>query len=351
GLGILNKYTLFFWGAGVLVGLILTINRRALLTPWPWLGGLVALLVASPNLIWQHQHDWPVFAHAAELISTQLNHGSPFNFIIEQFLMPLPTSAPFLLGGLWFFFVREGGKPFRLFGWMYFTILAMMLYLNAKAYYLAPMFPVLFAGGAVFTERLIRQHLLFWLKPVLIATILVPAVILLPYGLPVLPVNLLTDYCQVMARYPGLDGPLRDNQGELGLIPMDYADMLGWEERVDSVRAVVDSLPPEVRVQTTIFTDNYGQAGAIRVFGGKDFPPAYTFGSSYRYWPPAPDSAKAIITVGFHLDDLRPYFGKIRLKGFLDNPLWVREEQKVAIYLCTKPNHTPLELWKTATGN
>lgn len=61
GLGLQNKYSMAVYGLGLVVGVLLAPERRALRQPWIWLGGAVAALVFLPNLIWNVQHGWPFF--------------------------------------------------------------------------------------------------------------------------------------------------------------------------------------------------------------------------------------------------------------------------------------------------
>ncbi|NEX16243.1 MAG: glycosyltransferase [Halochromatium sp.] len=57
GLGLLGKYSMIMIGPVFLWALLRT-DPRALRTPWPYLGGLLALLVFAPNLVWNAEHDW-----------------------------------------------------------------------------------------------------------------------------------------------------------------------------------------------------------------------------------------------------------------------------------------------------
>jgi len=69
GMAALAKLTAGLLAAGVLVALLATPDgRRALATPWPWLGAALALLLASPMLLWNAEQGWPSFAF-------QLRHG------------------------------------------------------------------------------------------------------------------------------------------------------------------------------------------------------------------------------------------------------------------------------------
>src|SRR5216684_4045972 len=56
GLGMLAKYTMLFFAVGLLVAILVTPQRVALRTKWPWLGLALSLLIFLPNLLWQAQH-------------------------------------------------------------------------------------------------------------------------------------------------------------------------------------------------------------------------------------------------------------------------------------------------------
>ncbi|MBU6297936.1 MAG: glycosyltransferase family 39 protein [Alphaproteobacteria bacterium] len=63
GLGLLSKYSAFFLGLGTLVWLLASPPmRRWLLTPWPYLGAALSLILFAPNLWWNAAHGWETFA-------------------------------------------------------------------------------------------------------------------------------------------------------------------------------------------------------------------------------------------------------------------------------------------------
>ena len=66
GLGLLTKITMLYFGFAVFVGLLLTPARRHLLTPWPWLGGVVASAFLLPYVFWQIRHGWPTLEFWAD---------------------------------------------------------------------------------------------------------------------------------------------------------------------------------------------------------------------------------------------------------------------------------------------
>ena len=64
GTALLSKYTAAFLGLSVFVWLMIAPQlRRWLLTPWPWLGGLIALLSFMPVLLWNAHHNWDSFIY------------------------------------------------------------------------------------------------------------------------------------------------------------------------------------------------------------------------------------------------------------------------------------------------
>src|SRR5438128_11750898 len=61
GLGLENKHSTAFFAAGILVGLLLTSERRHFAEKWIWLGGVIAFAIALPNILWQTLHHWPTY--------------------------------------------------------------------------------------------------------------------------------------------------------------------------------------------------------------------------------------------------------------------------------------------------
>ena len=164
GIGLLNKHTMLFWGAGLAVGLLATPARAELRRPWPWLGGLIALAIFLPNLIWQHHNGWATLEFIRAIGEDQLDAIPRVMFLVGQALYLHPLSMPIAAFGVWFFFSRAGAR-YRLFGWMYVSILAMLFIAHAKPYYIAPVYPIVFAAGAVVLERLRVRGRRRWLRP------------------------------------------------------------------------------------------------------------------------------------------------------------------------------------------
>jgi 4-amino-4-deoxy-L-arabinose transferase-like glycosyltransferase len=97
GAGLLSKYSALFFGLSILAWLLIVPGeRRWLLTPWPWLGGLLALTITSPVLLWNADHDWDslifqfrrlaidhfTLRYLAEFLPAQLGLATPCVFIL-----------------------------------------------------------------------------------------------------------------------------------------------------------------------------------------------------------------------------------------------------------------------------
>jgi 4-amino-4-deoxy-L-arabinose transferase-like glycosyltransferase len=113
GLGLLSKFSALFLGAGALLWLLLDRNaRRWLLSPWPYLGAVLALLIFLPNLLWQAQHHWQTFAF--QFARTSAGHFTLRflgEFLAAQFGMATPLIFLLMAAGLWrgTRLVKEGG--------------------------------------------------------------------------------------------------------------------------------------------------------------------------------------------------------------------------------------------------
>src|SRR5215468_3122822 len=118
GIGLENKYSMMIFGAGIVLGLLLTNQRKLLANRWLWIGGVVAFVIFAPNLWWNVQHHFPFLELQANI--RQNGRNVPlgfFSFFGQEIGAMNPLTAPLWLAGLWFFFFAEQGKRFRALGW------------------------------------------------------------------------------------------------------------------------------------------------------------------------------------------------------------------------------------------
>src|ERR1022692_4257783 len=156
GVGLENKHSMLIFGAGLVLGLLLTPERRFLRSPWFWIAGLLALLLFLPNLLWNIQHHFPFLELQANIRRNGRNVDlTPLAFLGQEVLAMLPLSAPIWLAGFWFFPFTKEGKPFRALGFAWLFTTVVILALNPRVYYLWPAFPILLAAGAVRSSGII----------------------------------------------------------------------------------------------------------------------------------------------------------------------------------------------------
>jgi hypothetical protein len=316
GVGLHNKYSMLFFGLGVFVGLLLTPERRALRQPWIWLGGLIALLIFLPNILWNIQHDFPFLQLQQNIRASGRNVAlNAVGFLAQQVLMMHPFTLPLWLAGLWWLLRSPAARGFRVLGWTFLVILACLLLLNGRVYYLAPAYPMLFAAGAIalqnFCERRVR-----WLQPSYAVLLGIAGVILAPISLPALPVETYLRYVQWL----GIEQP-RIETHRLGPLPQLYADMHGWEEMAQATAAAYHKLPAEVRAKTAIFGNTYGQSGAIDLFGAKyGLPKSIGNHQTYWLWGYRDYTGESVLVLGDSLEDAARACVEVEAVGEVSHP-------------------------------
>lgn len=342
GIGIENKHTMLVFGFALIAGMLLSGHQSILRSKWTWLGGLIALLLFTPNLVWEAHHGWPqieVVRNARELKNVPIG---PLRFLGEQVLFLNPIALPIWLAGLIWLFFAPDEKRFRFLGWAYVIVLATFIVGGGKSYYPLPFYSILFATGAVSWERVTSASRVLQRK-VLIGGVLVSALIILPWAVPVLPVNAFLAYSSGFPRFFHAQTE-RDATAQL---PQLYADMFGWEELADTVARVYTAIPSNEKDDCAIFAGNYGEAGAIDHYGPRlGLPKAISGHNSYYDWGPRNYSGSCVILIGERSDLYRQYFGESQLVANVANLRGMPVEQNIPIYVCRKPKAPLATLWQ-----
>lgn len=348
GLGLLNKYSIAFMLAGLLSGLLLTRERKQLAARWFWLGSAVGAAVFLPHVIWEISHGVPsleFMRNASGLKNVNLGLGG---FLVGQLRDMNIMNAPLWLGGIYFFFVHRDGR-YRTLGWMYIIVFIIMVAGNAKVYYLAAIYPVFLAGGAVLFEEILRRKAIPWLAPAYIFLLVLAALVVLPFALPVLPVDEFVSYEHLL----GI-APRAEERSSVGELPQYYADEFGWKEFVDTVAAVYRKLSPEEQSRCFIYVRNYGEAAAVDFFGTKyGLPGAHSAHNSYWMWGPGDRTGDIAIIVGNHrtlqdnLADLRRAYRSVELAGTTHARYAMPYENGRMIFICRGMNTSFQAIWQS----
>jgi 4-amino-4-deoxy-L-arabinose transferase-like glycosyltransferase len=340
GFGLENKYSMLIFGAGVVAGLLLTPQRRLLRGPWLWIGGGLALLLFLPNLLWNVQHHFPFLELQANIRRSGRDVPlTPLAFFAQEILVMNPLALPLWLAGLVFYFFAKAGKPFRALGWSWVFAAAVILAFSPRVYYLFPAFPMLFASGAVLAETALERQPI-WRKLAWPALMVVSGAILAPLAIPVLPPQMYIRYTQALY----LAQPAIETH-RLGPLPQIFADQFGWEEMAQTVARVYNGLAPEVRARTAIFGQNYGQAGAIDLFGPKyGLPPAISGHQSYFLWGPRGYTGESMIVMADRQEVLESLFSEVRKVARVEHPYSMPYEH-FDVFYCRGLKKSMEELW------
>jgi len=330
GFGLENKYSMLIFGAGMVLGLVLTSERRRLGSRWLWVGGALAFLIFLPNLVWNiHRHFPFLVAHAEIQRSGRDVPLGPLTFFVQEILTLLPLTLPIWLAGLWFYFFSKPGRQFRVLGWAWLFTALVIVTMSPRIYYLYPAFPVLFAGGSVMWEAWLDRPRCHWLKLAYAGLMVLTGAVFAPLSVPVLSPESYIRYTKTLHLQPP-----RIETHRLGPLPQLFADQFGWEEMTATVARVYNSLPPEVRAQTAIFGQNYGQAGAIDLFGPKyGLPPAISGYMNYFYWGPRDYTGESMIVMQGQQQDLERYYSSVQKVASVYHPYSMPYEH-FDIYYC-----------------
>ena len=342
GLGLENKHSTVFFGAGILIGMLLTPERHHFAQKWIWFGALIAFVIALPNILWEARYHWPTYELLSNIAHSNKNVAlSPVQFIVQQAVFLNPGTLPLWLGGLFWLFGSRDGRRYRVIGIIYLVTLAEFIVLHGKSYYLAPAYPMLFAAGGVAVERIFAARLK-WIKPVFIGVIIAMGALCAPLMLPILAPDQLVAYMRAIHMEPP-----RTETSHTEALPQIFADQFGWEEMVGSVARVYHHLRPEDEKRAAIFCQNYGEAGAIDFFGPKlGLPPAISGHQNYFLWGPSNWSGEVILVVDTSADDERELFGSVEDLGQVASSPWAMPfERRRHIFLCHNLKMSARELW------
>ncbi len=354
GIGLLTKYSILFLISGLLIGMALTGARRYFASRWFRIGVALTVAIFLPNFLWQVRHDFIGYQFLQSIHERDIELGRTNGFVVEQLVHCINVfAAPLCVAGL-AGYLRS--RRYRMLGWMYIVPFVLLLFARGRSYYLAPAYPMLMAMGAVAAERWLastkvspkpgakarrggnrtkadrpasRAGRLVVVQAFLVGLVLWGAwisAVLIPFQ---------------------ASGPLRNfalKRSE------DLRDEFGWDELVQNVAGIRDSLPAEQRADLGVIAGNYGELGAMEIFG-----PAYrlpaplgVMNSAWLrgYSTPQPGT---LIVLGFTGEQADALFTGCRLAGRNGNAEGVINEESrnhPDIFVCGPPREPWPEFWK-----
>lgn len=169
-----------------------------------------------------------------------------------------------------------------------------------------PIYPLLFAGGAVWWEARL-EHAVGWRRqwPTWLLT---GNLLLLPVFLPILPID---TYARFHDDFPH----------------PEFGETIGWPEFVETVGEAYKGLDDATRSEVAVLTTNYGTASALDLWGESwGLPPAVCGQNSYYYWS-HPGSLDPALAVGFRREWLEDDYDEIVELAVISNRAGISNEE------------------------
>jgi 4-amino-4-deoxy-L-arabinose transferase-like glycosyltransferase len=323
GLALLNKPLIAFLLAALGVGLVIAGPRRVLRSGWLWAGLGIAAVLWAPWLIWQAAHGWPQLQVSSAIANGHSGSSEPrWALLPFQFLLVSPVLAPVWIAGLVALLRRPRLRRFRLFAVAWIFLAVVFLATGGKPYYLAGMFPVLLAAGAIETDAWLERGRSRRRGALLCGAVILSGLVSAVIALPVLPVH--------------DAGPVIAMNGDVG-------ETIGWPELARTMAGVYG----RAQGQPVIFTSNYGEAGALDRYGrALGLPAAYSGHNAFADWGPPPDRPGPVFVVGLDPPDLRAYFRGCRLEARVSNAAEIdNDERHAPIALCSATRGPWSRIW------
>ncbi len=329
-LGWWSKYSVLFFIAAIVLSILFTKHRILFTKKHFWLTLSLALVLITPNILWQYLHRFPLLHHMEELRDTQLQYINKSDFLKEQMLMLFPLLLVWLGGLIWL--LRN--NTYRTIAYMYLIVIILLMVGSGKGYYSLGAYPMLLAAGGVWLERISVKRT--WLRYVSIIFILILALPFTPILLPMQSPKAMAAFNQKYKLEK--TGILKWEDQENHFLQQDFADMLGWREMTGKAEKFYSGLPDSVKNNTLIYCRTYGQAGALKYYSKNLSFKNKVFGDNgtFLLWIPANLDFKHLIFAGEEMpdkdDEVFNHFEKVIIVDSITNPLSRSFEDKIIFF-------------------
>lgn len=325
GVSLYNKLLVAILLIAIGVGILVLGPRRLLVSKWVAAAIGLAIVIGSPNLIYQVVNHFPQLSMgkglAAKNAGTVHVEEVPFLFLILG-----PPLVPIWIAGLVSLARRPAWRELRFLVVAFPVLLVLVYWMGAQFYYPFGLLAVLFAVGCVPAQSWMAG----WRLKLLTAGVALNALVSLVLGLPLVPASVLGS-----TPIPGINQVGRDS--------------IGWPTYVREIAGVYQGLSPADRADAVIVASNYGEAGAVDRYGAQYHLPAVYSGQDqlfYQARPPA--SANVVLFVGGQYRYARDRFGSCAIAARLNNQVGVsNEEQHEPVAVCRGPIGGWNAVWPT----
>jgi hypothetical protein len=336
GFALWSKYLILFNLLALAVALPFSPLRRSLITPWPYLGALIALTIAAPNIAWQWQHGWPFLELGAAGANGKNVQLSLPAYLGAEIILLNAGAAVVWIAGLAATLFSPRWRLYRLFSLQWAALMLIEVALHGKDYYAASLYPPLFAIGAAAIENFVSAGAVRGAVVLLVVGI---GLIGAPIAVPILPIDTFIAYERALGAKP----PQEENRA-LADLPQTLADQFGWREMAKAVGDAYRGLPEADREKAVFLAWNYGEAAAIDVLGD-GLPPAISGHNNYFLWGPRGHDGSVLIVLLRHPESASTHCGHIEVVGKIDTPYAMPDETGLAVAICRNDKTSLIADW------
>ena len=334
GLGMETRYTAGFLALGIVGGVLLSDARKYLLSKWLWLGAGISVLLFLPNVIWQAQHHFISLDFLKHLHERDVRQGRNNGFLVQQvWLCVNVVTAPLTFLGLWFLLAREEAKRYRLVGWTVLATFVLFWIAKARFYYTAPIYPAVLAAGSLAFGNWMKSakpRTARFVNGIQWAGIILNGAVFAVFVMPIAPFG---------GAVWHVTSKLHDQ----------FREQIGWQELTEHVAQVYNSLPAEERVRTGILAGNYGEGGALNLYGPSlGLPHAMAGTNSFWYRGYDSREPQTVIVVGLEREEADAKFVSCNVAGKNSNAYGVENEESrdhPDILLCRRLKTSWPQFW------
>jgi len=334
GFGMMTKFTVAFWVIGLVVAILLSQRRKDLFTKWLWFAVALALLIYLPNLIWQIQHEFISLDFLKAIHARDLQWGRGRNFLPEQITSSTnPFTLPLWVAGLFSCLFSVSMRRFRPLAWLFLVTLTIFLVAQGRSYYIAPAYVMLLAAGCTWclNEFAKRSEVLrragIGLLYSLIAVGGLAGIVLIK---PVAPIN--SDLWKITSK-----------------LNPEAVEMVGWPDLAIQVQSIYQLIPEIEKSRTVILAGNYGEAGALDMYGPDlGLPPVISGADSFWYRGYGNQEPETVIVVGMDLGFAEQFFRNCTSAGTVTNRygVWNEETSRhTRMFICRNTHRAWSEMW------
>lgn len=264
GIGIMNKHTFVIAIIMFMAAMFIGGHWRLFFNRWFLLGGVIAVLIVLPNILWQAANGFPSAEFYHNITNGKNIDTPPLQFIIGQIITMSPSNVIIWLAGTIFLLINKEMRTYRYFALFFvFIFVFMMLSGTSRSDRALFAYPIIFAGGALFFEQFLSRFNRRWVYAILPVSLIIGLLISLPLILPYFTYEQVASYVKTT----GINTEIE--KGKKPPLPQLLADRIGWEEKSDMLFKAYNSLSEAEKKVTVISADNYGKAGALELYGKK----------------------------------------------------------------------------------